>query len=204
MNNNLDCRGLTCPAPVLQVKELLEREALLSLSIIVDNEAAWENVSRFLEYQQFHIVTERQGSDFRMTATRETAPAQTASCPIPRQRQVAESFVKKILVMVTTDTMGHGDDGLGAGLLINFLKTLKEMGPELWMLVFVNSGVKLTAEGATALPILQELSTSGVKILVCGTCLTHFQLLDKKQVGETTNMLDIVTAMQLADSVINL
>jgi hypothetical protein len=39
--------------------------------------------------------------------------------------------------------------------------------------------------------------------MVCGTCLSHFQLLEKKEVGETTNMLDIVTAMQLADSVIN-
>jgi hypothetical protein len=27
-------------------------------------------------------------------------------------------------------------------------------------------------------------------------------LLDKKQVGETTNMLDIVTAMQLSDKII--
>ncbi|RLC20852.1 MAG: sulfurtransferase-like selenium metabolism protein YedF, partial [Deltaproteobacteria bacterium] len=37
-----------------------------------------------------------------------------------------------------------------------------------------------------------------------GTCLTHFRLLDRKRVGETTNMLDIITAMQLADKVINL
>ena len=41
-------------------------------------------------------------------------------------------------------------------------------------------------------------------IMVCGTCLDHFQLLDQKKVGQTTNMLDIVTAMQLADKVINI
>ncbi len=45
---------------------------------------------------------------------------------------------------------------------------------------------------------------NGLKIMVCGTCLDHFNLLDRKQVGETTNMLDIVTAMQLADKVINI
>ena len=39
---------------------------------------------------------------------------------------------------------------------------------------------------------------------MCGTCLNHFKLLEAKQVGETTNMLDIVTAMQLADKVITL
>ena len=50
----------------------------------------------------------------------------------------------------------------------------------------------------------QALEQSGVRLLVCGTCLNHFQLLEAKQVGETTNMLDIVTAMQLADKVITL
>ena len=44
----------------------------------------------------------------------------------------------------------------------------------------------------------------GLLILVCGTCLDHFDLLGRKQVGETTNMLDVVTAMQLADKVINI
>jgi len=51
---------------------------------------------------------------------------------------------------------------------------------------------------------LKAYEAAGLKILVCGTCLDHFKLLEKKRVGETTNMLDIVTAMQLADQVINL
>ncbi|MBW1767386.1 MAG: DsrE family protein, partial [Deltaproteobacteria bacterium] len=59
-------------------------------------------------------------------------------------------------------------------------------------------------EGSDVLPVIQELENDGIHILVCGTCLTHFNLLDQKQVGETTNMLDIVTAMQLADKVINI
>jgi len=88
--------------------------------------------------------------------------------------------------------------------MISFLKTLKEMGDELWRLVFVNNGVKLTVIDSEVLPILKELENDGIHILVCGTCLTHFELLDKKKVGETTNMLDIVTAMQLADKVINI
>jgi len=111
---------------------------------------------------------------------------------------------KKIMVMVATDCMGHGDDDLGSKLIVSFLKTLKEMGDELWRLVFVNNGVKLTISDSEVLPVLKELEEEKIHILVCGTCLTHFNLLDKKQVGETTNMLDIVTAMQLADKVINI
>ena len=106
--------------------------------------------------------------------------------------------------MVGNDCMGHGDDELGEKLMLSFLKTLKEMGDELWRLVFVNNGVKLTIEGADVLPVIQELEKEGIHILVCGTCLTHFDLLNQKQVGETTNMLDIITAMQLADKVINI
>ena len=93
---------------------------------------------------------------------------------------------------------------MGTLLMSAFLQTLKEMGSSLWRLVFVNAGVQLTIEGAESLPVLKELEGEGVSIWVCGTCLNHFNLLEKKQCGETTNMLDIVTSLQVADKVITL
>ena len=108
------------------------------------------------------------------------------------------------MVMCATDRMGYGDDELGLKLMVNYLRTLAEMGAELWRLVFVNNGVKLTIEGSEVLEDLKRYEENGLKILVCGTCLVHYDLLERKQVGETTNMLDIVTAMQLADKVIDL
>ena len=108
------------------------------------------------------------------------------------------------MVMVTADRMGHGDDDLGAKLMVSYVKTLTEMGPDLWRLVFVNNGVKLTIAGSPVLEDLKALAAGRVHILVCGTCLSHFRLLDQKEVGETTNMLDIVTAMQVADKVITI
>lgn len=198
MTRELNCRGLACPAPVLQVREILDREHPASISVLVDNEAARENVCRFLEHRGYQVEVACRGDGFRVTGT-----VSEGGCEIMAVEEVAH-VVRKILVLVATDRMGRGDDGLGANLLHNFLKTLKEMGSDLWRLVFVNAGVKLTAEGAAALPVLQELSAAGVSILVCGTCLNHFQLLEKKRVGETANMLDIVTSMQVADSVINI
>ena len=108
------------------------------------------------------------------------------------------------MVLVTSVHMGHGDDGLGDMLMFNFLKTLKEMGPDLWRVTFVNSGVSFTAEGSEAVPILQELAGTGVQITACGACLAYFHLLDKIQVGEVTNMLEIVTGMKDADSVVTI
>ena len=68
----------------------------------------------------------------------------------------------------------------------------------------MNNGVKLAIDESDVLADLQKYEKQGIKILVCGTCLTHFDLLERKKVGITTNMLDIVTAMQNADKVISL
>jgi len=111
---------------------------------------------------------------------------------------------KKTLVILTTDSVGKGNDDLGRNIVSNFIKTMKEMGDDLWRLVLLNGGVKLAIEGAEVLPQLQALAHEGLNILVCGKCLETFGLLEKKRVGEVTNMLDIVTSMQVADKVVSL
>ena len=202
MKNELDCRGMDCPAPVLNVRNSIDSESPVAIAVLVDNEAARQNVSRFLEHQNFQVSFEKEGETFRVIGTRKqgTGTPETAhSAPEVTKR---ESSGKKIMVLVTSIHMGHGDDGLGDMLMFNFLKTLKEMGPDLWRVAFVNSGVSFTAEGSEAVPILQELAGAGVQILACGACLAYFHLLDKLQVGDITNMLEIVTGMQLADSVV--
>jgi len=198
---DIDARGLACPAPVLETRNLLEKKYAKIIRVVVDNEAACLNVTRFLESKNFEVSVEQTDKDFYLTGKTDSNAPDTVFSKIQEQEKQGP---KKIMVMVAGNLIGHGDDSLGAKLMIAFLKTLKEMGPELWRLVFVNAGVKLTTADSEALPLLKDLKKDGVKILVCGTCLTYFNLLDKKEVGETTNMLDIVTAMQLADKVINM
>lgn len=111
---------------------------------------------------------------------------------------------KKTLLLVAADSLGKGDHELGRKIVINFIRTIKEMGDDLWRLVLLNSGVKLAVEGSEVLPQLQALAGEGLGILVCGPCLKTFNLLEKKQVGELTSMMDIVTSMQMADKVISL
>jgi selenium metabolism protein YedF len=196
----VDCRGLACPAPVLQTKEILENEHPALIEVVVDNEAAKQNVDRFLQSRSFETEARIEGTDFHIVGKGNGQVTLFESAPV----EMPDAEKKKIMVMIATDKMGRGDDELGAKLMVNFIKTLKEMGDELWRLVFVNNGVKLTIDDSQSLSDLKALADSGIFILVCGTCLDHFNLLDRKQVGETTNMLDIVTAMQLADKVINL
>ena len=200
----IDARGLACPAPVLQTRATLQEDHPDSVKVVVDNAAAQQNVQRFLQSQGFQTTLEQDGADYLVTGTFGSEPReqpnQTETPPSADRKTVA----KKIMVMCATDCIGVGDDALGLKLMVNFLRTLKEMGNELWRLVFVNNGVKLTIEGSEVLEDLKNYEKEGIKILVCGTCLDHFDLLEKKQVGETTNMLDIVTALQLADQVVSI
>jgi selenium metabolism protein YedF len=194
----LDCRGLACPNPVIKTKELIDRGKVQQLTVLVDNPAAQENVSRFLKRAGFKVSVEPRGDAAAITGTRaEGGPCEVFVEPAAEAR-------RKILVLMGADRLGRGDDLLGARLMANFIATLKEMGPDLWCVVMLNAGVKLSVAGSEVLAGLKDLEQAGVRLLVCGTCLTYFKLLEAKQVGETTNMLDIITAMHLADKVITL
>ena len=204
MAKTLDARGLACPAPVLMTKEAVEKDNLSVVEVIVDNEASRENVSRFLESQHFSVSAAQEGNDYKIFGRRQGDVPGTISKPEEPSRPTASDQKQKIMVLIATDRMGFGDDELGEKLAISFIKTIKEMGDELWRLVLVNNGVKLAIGGSPVLEDLVAYEKGGLTILVCGTCLTHFDLLEAKKVGETTNMLDIVTAMQIADKVINI
>jgi len=200
----IDARGLACPAPVLQTRAALDKENIDHVTVVVDNAAAQQNVQRFLESRGFQTQLEQQGFDYRVIGRCHSPAGEKTPAPGGQPSDHPQARAKKIMVLCATDRMGFGDDGLGRKLMVNFLRTLNEMGDELWRLVFVNNGVKLTIDESEVLEDLRSYEQQGIHILVCGTCLEHFDLLESKQVGETTNMLDIVTAMQLADKVISI
>ncbi len=204
MIKELDCRKLDCPAPVLQTKQLLEANALSHVRILVDNDAAVENVSRFLSFHGFKISVDSDGISSAVEGIKDAADATIIESVPASQNAETEGSSQKIMVMISSTQMGREDQELGEKLMISYIKTLKEMGEDLWQLVFVNHGVKLATNDSAVLKEIQALEADKVGILVCGTCLTHLGLMKEKKVGQTTNMLDIVTAMQYADKVINL
>jgi len=187
--------GLVCPQPVLECRKFLEQEQASAFIVHVDNEAAAVNVRRFLEQRAFHTTMEQEGELRRIIACAKADARQAGACS-------PEPIGKKILVFITTEHLGIGDDALGAKLMATFLATLPEMGDALWRVILLNGGVKLSAAPGDALQALRKLEQSGVSVLVCGACLNHYGLNAAKAVGETSNMLDIVTSLSLADLVI--
>jgi len=199
----IECQGLPCPQPVLKCKNAIEKDTPESISIIVDNEAAKENVSRFLTTQGYSTTVGNNGDDFIINGLKDDKKEEScAICEEMNDAEIAQIGKQKNLIFIASDVIGSGDDELGSKLMYNFLLTLKEMGNDLWRIVMVNGGVKLAVSDNQALKVLQDLEKDGVSILVCGTCLEHFGLTAQRGVGDVTNMLDIITSFQLATKTI--
>lgn len=198
MSEKLDCCGLVCPEPVIRTRALLEH-APEDVEVLVDNAPASENVSRLLARSGYAPQVEQRSEKLWVI----TAHRSGVSCAAAEE-VIAEAGEPtcRTLVFLSSDTLGSGSDELGGRLMANFLATLSEMGTNLWRIVMVNGGVRLASTPGPCLDALKKLEQNGVSLLVCGTCLNYYHLLEQKQVGETTNMLDIVTSLDLADKVI--
>ena len=190
----LDCAGMPCPQPVLQCKQCVDNGSPAAFEVVVDNDAARENVTRYLGTRGYAVRAEARDGRWRLTARRQDA---APAAPAP-----AAAGEHKVCVFLPSEFVGSGDDALGAKLMVAFLGTLPELGEELWRLVLVNGAVRMTVPGHPAFEKLSALADAGVSILVCGTCLDFFGLLERKAVGQTTNMLDVVTSLQLATKVV--
>lgn len=197
----LDCKNLPCPQPVIRLKRQLDSGHVDSLTVIVDNEPALENVGRFLTSRGFLVTSEGGEGVWRINAQSDGETSHSKASPAPSTNRPGDEDART-LVMLLAPVFGSGDDVLGAKLMKNFLMTLPELEGDLWRVVMLNGGVTLSTKDSPVVDDLRRLEQSGVSILVCGSCLEHYGLLAEKAVGQTTNMLDVVTSMQLADKVI--
>ncbi len=190
MKKLIDARGLSCPQPVVETMRALKEGGFEELEIIVDNEAAKENVSRFLKKSEvsiseiladgniYHII-----SKIKKVVKSEDFDANEYPCPVP-QKTGRTIFIAK-------DAIGSGSEELGQKLMKAFLFSLTEIDNKPVRIIFMNSGVKLCITGNDAVNNLKSLQEAGTDILVCGTCLDYFGISDKLEVGIVSNMYDI-------------
>jgi selenium metabolism protein YedF len=195
--NKIDCRGLACPQPVIDTKEALSN-ADGPIEVIVDNEAASTNVSRFAQSRGARVSVVEQEGEFHLTIEPGDGNSSGEAPPIV----CGTDGVGKTVVCVSSEGMGRGDDGLGQVLMAAFLDTLAQFKDEISHLIFLNAGVKLTVADSKMLEQLQQMEQVGAKILVCGTCLNHFGIQDSRAVGTVSNMYEIVDTLTKAGRVI--
>ena len=66
----IDARGYTCPMPVLMVQKELKKNAPAALEVLVDNQCAVENVTRFGKSQGYQVTAAAEGGEVRLTLTK--------------------------------------------------------------------------------------------------------------------------------------
>ena len=202
MKNIIDCKGMACPLPVVNAKKAAERlNSGDVLTVLVDNEIAVQNLTRFAEHKGFGVSAEKK-------ADREYAVIMTISGAVAEKNKeeeiacVMDSRRKGMLVVLSGNVMGTGDPKLGTSLMKAFVFALTKQDQLPDTILCYNTGASLTCEGADTLEDLKLLESEGVTILTCGTCLDFYGLKEKLAVGGVTNMYDIVERMESAAQII--
>ena len=64
----VDARGLSCPEPVILTKKAFDSNN--TFSVLVDNEVAKENVSRFCESKKAKITVSASGDEWKIEVSK--------------------------------------------------------------------------------------------------------------------------------------
>ena len=197
MTNIVDARGMACPIPVVKANQALAQMTEGILEVHVDNTVAVENLKRMALQKGLPVKTE-QLEDSHYVVTIPVTGAVDAAMPELTCTDCAGNTV----VAVDTDSMGRGNDELGAVLIKGFLFAVSRLETLPKTVLFYNGGAKLTTEGSASLEDLRLMEQQGVEILTCGTCLNYYGLTDQLAVGSVTDMYTIVERLSRAEKVI--
>jgi selenium metabolism protein YedF len=188
MANYVDARGLACPQPVIATKKALDSIDDGTVTVIVDNAIAKENVLKLAVSSHCEARVEEKNGLYTLQIVKGSGSNQA-------EPLIAVEAASATVYLITKNTLGHGNDELGGVLIKSLLFTLVEKQPHPKTVMFINSGVLLTTQGSPVLEHLQKLEQAGVQLLSCGTCLEYYQLKDKLAVGGVTNMYTILDEM---------
>lgn len=203
----IDARGRPCPQPVLMTKKAVdagERE----LEVLVDNEGAVQNVTRFAEKQGFSVRVEREGFDFKLILSGGSAGEAQATSEPADAEITCETGTWKLnrgqVLLVKSDSVGRGSDELGNILMKSLINTLAENTELPEKVVLINAGVKLVCEGSEIIDAFKAIENKGVEIFACGTCLNYYNLQDKIQAGKISNAFEILNILLQSNRIVEL
>jgi intracellular sulfur oxidation DsrE/DsrF family protein len=107
-------------------------------------------------------------------------------------------------ILVTADTIGRSDTGLGRILMRNFFHSLARSETKPSAVMFGNEGVRLVCEGSEVLDDLSALSEAGVMIRACGTCLEELGIGDEVRIGGIGTMDEMVAGLLADDEIVTI
>lgn len=202
MKKIIDARGKACPLPVIEAKKALSNfVAGDTLEVLVDNFIAVQNLSKLAKSENFDYSYEKvEENNFiarfviDRNAKNESKELDSINCNAERS--------ENIVLVLSSDKMGEGDEKLGHTLMKGFIYALTEQDVLPKTILLYNNGAKLSVEGSDSLADLKLLESQGVEILTCGTCLNYYGLSEKLAVGTVTNMYVIAEKKMKASMII--
>lgn len=200
----VNAMGDPCPIPVVKTKNAVKELGGAGgvVETLVDNEIAVQNLTKMARQKGWGAKSEKLGQDqFKVTLTVGAGEGRDAADE-PAACLVSPASGKNVVVVISADVMGSGDEALGRTLLKGFLYALGQQDELPRTILFYNGGASLTCEGSASLEDLKSLEAQGVEILTCGTCLDFYGLKDKLAVGGVTNMYTIAEKLTGADLVV--
>ncbi|WP_042277474.1 sulfurtransferase-like selenium metabolism protein YedF [[Clostridium] dakarense] len=192
----VDARGLGCPKPVINTKRELDKMEQGIVVATVDNEIAKENILKLANSLNCETRILKDEKDL---ITIEIKKGENVIIEEPKKEKLEDKCI-----FISSDKMGQGNDELGEVLIKGYIYTLTEAKPYPKHIIFVNSGIKLTAQNPSTIENLKILESAGVEILSCGTCLDYYNLKEDLQVGSVTNMYTIVDIMNNSSQTISI
>lgn len=202
----VDAMGDQCPIPVIKTKKALKEITETTLvEVHVDNEIAVQNLSKMAKQKNLEYKCEKleeQHYIIKINAEAEGVSIQQKA-PAENDKEICYPDRKSnTVVVLSSNQMGNGSEELGQILMKGFIFALTELDELPSTVLLYNSGVKLSTEGSNSIEDLKTLQSQGVEILSCGTCLNYYDLTEKLQVGDVTNMYFILEKMAQADKII--
>lgn len=211
MKRYVDARGKQCPIPVVETRKALELMGEGDeVETLVDNEIAVQNLLKMAKQKKVAAQAEQYGEDeYRVSFSRteeslsgEESREKAKGKEEKAQKKETGSRKDRVVVAISSDKMGQGDDALGEILMKGFLYALTGLPVPPTAVLLYNGGARLSVEGSGALPDLRRLENLGTEILTCGTCLNFYGLTDKLSVGKITDMYTICEKLTEADKVV--
>lgn len=198
----VNAMGEQCPVPVVKTKKVLDGiQGDAEITVLVDNETTVQNLTRMGKNAGAEVLSEKKSDkEFHvMIRVKDFKPKTDAQ---NEEVTCIPDAKGDFVIAVDTATMGRGNDELGKVLMKGFLFAVTQLDVLPKTMLFYNGGATLTTEGSDSLDDLKSLEAQGVTIKTCGTCLNYYGLTEKLQVGEVTNMYDIVETMEKASKVV--
>ncbi|EKI5317578.1 sulfurtransferase-like selenium metabolism protein YedF [Campylobacter coli] len=179
----IDCRNLSCPQPIVETKNALEKlEENEILEIVLNSIISKNNVVKFLNSLNLTPVVDENAQEF---------------C-IKVQKKNFDSSEVNIhdynVLFLKADKVGEGE--LGQNLLVGFLSTLKNLDHAPSKILCVNESVLINVdENHKAHLAMKELEKLGVEIISCGACLEFFGKSKELKIGSIGNAYEILNEL---------